>query len=372
MKQIFTFLVLFLFIFVACRSSKNEKLENELLGEWSFFKFEDKSNFKKYDELKYDFNDELIGYNFKKDHNCTFKKGFIKTYLKNNGDLIITSFENQTKYKIEYDTLKIFDLKSGLWINQKIYSIQNDTLVIMERDSAFSTYLKVNYKVNSDEVYDKIIFSSSGCYGSCPIISICLESNGNVLYNGYKYNTKNGLFTSKISIEEYGKIQEEFKKANILSLDSSYQAPWSDDEQIQLTFVKDNKIIKTISDYGRQAPKELVWTYMPLRFLYQRIDLQSVDSCNSLRPFWKIDIELENQAISLTNSEGFYLYNEIQHGREVSNKLKLKYKLKVIDFDEARKVIYTDGQYFRFADKTIDIGYNFLKSNYASVIPDVP
>ncbi|MRX68715.1 hypothetical protein GJU42_12135 [Flavobacterium resistens] len=44
---------------------------------------------------------------------------------------------------------------------------------------------------------------------------------------------------------------------------NEYIASHTDDETISVTFIKNNKIIKTIEDYGQEAPTEFQWAYIP-------------------------------------------------------------------------------------------------------------
>jgi hypothetical protein len=60
-------------------------------------------------------------------------------------------------------------------------------------------------------------------------------------------------------------------------LNESYEANHTDDERIIVSFIKNNKIIRTVSDYGHEAPEEFIWAYQPLRYLYQQVKLEKLE-----------------------------------------------------------------------------------------------
>ncbi|WP_394346639.1 DUF6438 domain-containing protein [Flavobacterium zhairuonense] len=254
-----------LFIISSCEKNNDLKLTKDLLGEWIYIKTQDQRKSKKNNDSKIPtpppspFGNHVPGYIFSENNLCENKSGYFKTNdAREREDRKIYFLGTKTKYKIESDSLKIFDLVTKTWENQKIHSIIGDTLTIEESDSIFSKYARTTYKINPNENYDRIIVSSSGCYGSCPIANISIDHNGNIIFHGQHYNTQNGLFKSKISKNEFQKIQNSFKKANIMNLKDNYAGRWTDDEEVTITFIKNNKIVKSISDYGRVSPTELI------------------------------------------------------------------------------------------------------------------
>jgi hypothetical protein len=279
MKPNFLLFILLFITLHSCTSKRNQNFEKAIIGEWSFVNIEDNRLLKNNSGQTSSYNYYRSGYIFDKNNKCENKLGYFKTIegkeIKDNKTYY---YGNTTKYKIENNCLKIYNLTDSSWSSHKIFNLVGDTLILQIDDSAFVTYVKTKYKRNPTENYDKIILSSSGCYGTCPIMDISIENNGNVLYQGTKFNTFNGSFTSKISSSEFNKIVEGFKKANLPNLDNNYKASTTDNEEISITFVKDNKIVKTITDYGSQAPTELFWAYTPLRYLYQHIPLNPLHS----------------------------------------------------------------------------------------------
>ncbi len=54
--------------------------------------------------------------------------------------------------------------------------------------------------------------------------------------------------------------------------------PYDREEEITITFLKDDRIYKTITDYGGNAPADLVWAYARLRHLHRWIRLTKLSN----------------------------------------------------------------------------------------------
>ncbi|MWB96829.1 hypothetical protein GON26_20900 [Flavobacterium sp. GA093] len=360
--------ILTVFILYSCQRNNEAQLNKDILGEWTYVKTEGQRKPKKNNDIKFPppspFDNYVPGYIFLENNICENKSGYFKTIdAKERDDRKTFFLGTETKYKIKNDSLQIFDLVTKTWENQKIHSIIRDTLTTKISDSLFAKYTRTKYKINPNENYDKIIVSSSGCYGSCPVLNISIDNNGNVIYYGQYYNTKNGIFKSKITKNEYQKIQTNFKKADIKNLKDNYEGSWTDDETITITFIKNNKIVKSINDYGRQSPIALIWAYTPVRYLYQQIKLTPLKVKNPLSSLSRISFTKGNQICDLTKSESFYLVTEIFKGKETPYKFESRYQIEFWNDQDKKEIIHTDGRYFKCKDKIIDIGYNFLTIN---------
>lgn len=133
-----------------------------------------------------------------------------------------------------------------------------------------------------------------------------------------------------------------------------------------MTFVKDNKIIKSITDYGRQSPKLFRINIEPLTSLYQKLKL--VEN-KTIKDFQNINLRFENgkQIINLTSSEVFYLSNLLSNSKLSNKTFKTEYSTKYnVDYDVSR--IETDGRFFKIFSKkkssiTLDLGFNFIEKN---------
>lgn len=353
-------LIMIQLIGISCQFS-NKQIEKTIIGEWTFAYRENKNNDVPIPLPPLADGNQKQGFIFYKNSICENKLGYFK---RENEKLLFLG--TKTKYKFENDSLEIFNLTDSTWVNNRIYSLNSDTLTLIESDNSLVKYAKVNYNINEKCIFDKIIVSSSGCFGTCPVSDICIEKQGNVFFSGQYHNAINGLYTSKISFEKYTEFELNFKKANIENLKNYYRANWTDDETITVTFIKGNKIVKTISDYGRQAPTEFYWAYMPVRYCYQQLGLVSYSDSVKL-PLFIYRFEQANSVYELAKSEGFFLLMELYNGKLVQQNFVKKYLVECKNDNGEMVKLVTDGRFYRYEqqidNKSIDIGYDFITTN---------
>ncbi len=358
---------LLLLTFISCRQRITNDYEKTIIGEWTFVKKESKNQ---NDDIPPSLSRGLFvrGYNFLPDNICENKLGYFKRIQGNERHEEKTLFLGTiTKYKIEEDSLKIYNLNDSTWNSQKIVSITADTMTLQKNESTFFKYSKTNYRIDDSEHFDEIIISSSGCYGTCPNNDISINKNGQVIYFGDEYNTVNGYYKSKVSSAIFSKLEIDFKKANIKNLQDLYSANWTDDETVSVTFIKDNKVVKTICDYGRQAPTEFCWAYTSARYLYQKIHLDTISNNLNYSPFKDALLKFDGMVCELSQSEGFYLWTLLLSSNETNKTFTGKYFI-VNSWRREKKGVKTDGQLFQFTandgtTKTYDLGFNFIKAN---------
>lgn len=257
MVNIRIIIFILLLTFVSCRQKTTSEYEKSIIGEWTMVKEEiKKQNSEEPPPPPSPMGKFVSGYTFLPNNICEYKLGFFKRIV--DGRLFLGT---TTKYKIEEDSLKIFNRSDSLWTSLKIVSITADTMTLQWNDTTAVKYSKADYRIDKSEHYDEIIISASGCYGTCPINNISINRNGPVIYFGEEYNTVNGLYQSQINSTLFSKLEEDFKKANIKNLQDRYEDEWTDGETVSVTFIKDNKIVKSISDYRAQSPTEFYWAY---------------------------------------------------------------------------------------------------------------
>lgn len=369
MKTFYQILLLIV-ILVSCKSEKQKQFEKGIVGEWSFAKYleleKQEDNNQILEEPPSPFFRNVGGFVFKENGTLIDEAGFFDfDEGKSREERRILYKGDSTNYKINDDSLKIFNPIEKSWNKYKIISVTNDTLTLQKNQGYYLKYYKPTYKPNPNEIFDKIIVSSSGCYGTCAIMSVEFNKNGKVFYLGEKYNTVNGFYTANISNFEYKKIEESFKKSNITKLKNSYSTHITDSNTITITFVKDNKIIKTISDYASQAPSELIMAYRKAIFKYQQVKLSKFNNDKDFVNSTTFSIDGINKHIFLSQSERFLLLNEILNGKIVNVKFNVKYKITFydgIDFG-TEFLIETDGRYYKYQNQIYDIGYNFIEIN---------
>jgi len=367
----------FIPLILGCETEK-KNTKNNLIGEWS--KIE-----------KVEDNDYLPPPGFNRPFGIGFTEDKIELFngfKRYNQDSVTGKRQLNykgtfTNYKVKNDSIFILNPFNEIWeFKWKIKGQLNDTLILTKNDTTFIKLQRIKeIKSNS---FDQIIFSSSGCYGSCPIIDISINNKNKIYFQGEGYVKPLGFYKSLIDSIKSDYIFSKFAKANIDSLKSDYAVGHTDDESITTTFVKDGQIIKTIHDYGKAGPKELIWAYVPIQNLYTEIELDSLEKDEPFYPkLHYYTFEKDSKILRLEKSESFFLWTEIKDSKIVDTKFNSKYSIGFrgnytywgADPNEKRKHPYeldkieSDGKLFKFSFKdqksiTYDLGYNFIERNF--------
>lgn len=373
MKTRLITILLTVFFLTSCKTYRDKEFRKSICGEWIYAgvgsdnnkrNAEFKPGFRGIDSLM-DFSENLYfrtGYIFYSNNLCEDKFGY------SNGKVGENLLGIDTNYKVENDSLKIFDLDNGFWKRMKIRNIISDTLTLYVNDSTFLIYKKCNYKIDKTQTFDQIIVSTSPCFGDCSIGSTSIDNQGNLIFYGQNHTEKKGLFVSKINNELYKRIEQNFKKADIDTLYERYAVNFTDAQTVTVTFIKDNKIYKTISDYGHKAPRELYWAYNPVSLLYLKLNLKPfMINEHSEFPMNYTCFENKGKICCLEKSESFYLFTEVCKSKEVHANFEKKYIIEYWETENKKNKILTDGQYYQLEQNgkvvTFDLGYNFLTRN---------
>ncbi len=357
---------LLIIILVSCKSEKEKQFEKNIVGEWNFVKkvkLKQGGNKQLIEEPSSPFLGNLGGFVINENGTLIDKVGFFDfDEGKSREERRILYKGDSTNYEITDDSLKICNPIGKSWDKYKIISVTDDTLTLQKNQGYYLKYYKPTYKPNPNETFDKIIISSSGCYGTCPIMSVEFNKNGKVFYLGEKYNTVNGFYTANISKSQYQKIENSFKKTNINRLKNSYSADFTDLNTVTISFVKNNEIVKTISDYGGEAPSELIMAYRKAMYRYQLIKLSKFETNKNLANPTFFNLYIGEKIIFLEQSERFLLLNGILNGKKVHININEKYRLKFSDVDKDFNM-QTDGRFYKYQNQVYDIGYNFIEIN---------
>lgn len=290
-------------------------------------------------------------------------------------------------FELTKDSIIVYNNCNQIFTSHKIYSIDSNNMALYDYndyDSILTCYKKLDLRQIVPPDCDVIVLSSSGCFGSCPIDDIAIYNSDSLSYFGERYVKNIGYNKGLFKFPK-----EELKLIDLQKYDSAYYAGPTDNEEITLTFAKNGKIIKSISDYGHSAPIEIQWLVDKLR----NIDQYRLEKIYS--PISQVFINLhsynfrkENMIFSLTKAESFYLFELLNNGAITKQNFKPTY---VVDFntdyiyspsyeeidndpynENARiqiNKIETDGQYYQFhlRDKKsfiVDLGFNFIQLNH--------
>lgn len=386
--------IIFTIILLGCNQRKEQqKADNQvreaLVGDWELII--DKSLV---DDFPLEFFRLPLGMTITKD-SIAFYLGFYQEKLDSmTGKRMRQFLGNTVPYQVNKDSVHIKSLVTRNWAFQwKFMAKRNDTLQLASNDSTIIRYKKLTYNLDTLPDFDQIIFSSSGCYGGCPILDISVTKEGHVLFQGEGYVKSLGFYTGHLDRQTTQTIFDKFRKADPLTLENSYAVDHTDDQTLTTTFIQNGKIVKTIDDYGMAGTKELIWAYMLLSNIHDVMHLNPLPYDEPFYPkLHTFTFKRDNLVLPLAKSESFYLWTELKKAKQIDKSFTAQYKLVFTgnfdywgpDPNEARTHQYeinnvvTDGQFykFEFEDReaiTYDLGYNFLERNFntANFIEDL-
>jgi hypothetical protein len=93
------------------------------------------------------------------------------------------------------------------------------------------------------------------CSGFCPVYSLKIYSNGNVMFNGKENFTLIGTYKTFLSRHQLKQLRDAFKQANFFALQDSYLSLLKDLPTTYISF-SDQGQTKKITDY-QGAPESL-------------------------------------------------------------------------------------------------------------------
>lgn len=109
----------------------------------------------------------------------------------------------------------------------------------------------VEYYTHEDDVdISKLSFSTTMCFGTCPVFDLHIASNGYAEYDAQQFNPETGKFQGKIDNKTLVKLLALIKYLNLRSLANNYKVNWTDDQTCHLSVKYKNGVTKSISDYG--------------------------------------------------------------------------------------------------------------------------
>lgn len=292
-------------------------------------------------------------------------------------------FGTKTRYKIEGDCLKVYDLNEHKWRRgEKVMKLTEDTLVLKRFDDSVKTFVKKRYDISRKKHFDRIVLSSFPGW-SGPSIKIIIDQDGGAFMRVLDQRGE-GFYKASISKDQYKLVEENFLRIDQTKLKPVYFNMGTDQDQYSITFCSGNKIRISVYDRGPCGPDELIWAYPDLEYLYLNLDLKEeerleVPSYVHMALKW---FEFDGEELTLSDSESFLLSWYLKNGREVETDFPIKYKGESYAFYAVKDLlkernnldkylikIESDGRLFRFYEpgkKTyiIDIGFNYLNQNY--------
>lgn len=364
---IFLYLIPMVSLFTSCH--KNTIDTNMLLGEWEFIQPESK-------EDEYGITTTYLRSDFKimKDSLYEENNGFYQNQPLPNNEHYSIYLGQKGKYYITDDSLFVKSIKGKEYFAQKIVKVSKDYLTLYDKDSKLNFQYKRKPVVKpSDIPIDQITLSLAPCFGTCPISSISLDSEGNVYYYGISDTKLEGLYQGKADKIIFTEMVKKLNEIRFLELENNYsQKNVTDLPGLSVSFISNNKIIKSIDDYGYAQPKELKGILNMLIYAWQSANLKKYE--------YNLPIFLYGfqPDISMNTSDSFYIQSLLFKAKQSDKEFTSKYRTTAqlilpenFDYeklDSMDRSISTDGQYFKIQKEnkdfvTLDIGFDVISTN---------
>jgi hypothetical protein len=149
--------------------------------------------------------------------------------------------------------VKIF-YDNETFIHETVY----DTLVVK-----FGGFIEYNSHTDQSNV-SKLSFSTTMCFGTCPVFDLYINSDGSAEYDANKYNPETGRFKGSIKAAKLNEIFALIGYLDLRKLQDNYKVDWTDDQTAKLEVKYKGGETKAITDYGLQGT-------LGLRLLYQHL-----------------------------------------------------------------------------------------------------
>ena len=176
-----------------------------------------------------------------------------------------------TNYRLSGDSLEYYNPVTGTYDLKGTVEAQDEDTILLWKSGDSTVYQRKPLKNYED--FDRIELDASRCFGTCPNFSISISQKGDINFEGKAYTPLKGKYVSQASFPLVDYVFSKFEQQPIMNYKNSYRAPVSDLQTITLRFYQNNKLVKTIQDYGSQSPQELLWAIQPLKNLYLREEL---------------------------------------------------------------------------------------------------
>ena len=118
-------------------------------------------------------------------------------------------------------------------------------------------------------VIKEINFSTSACYGTCPIFDLSINADRSTMYNAIEFNDIKGKFKTTLDTISFNKIIQTINLIALLSLKDDYRIIYTDAPTATLEIKFNNGEVKKISDYGENGTVGLKNLYDQLFALRQ-------------------------------------------------------------------------------------------------------
>jgi len=177
---------------------------------------------------------------------------------------LVSAIGKQPVIKLYKTPSKESYIKNKVETKPSPMKVSLDTLVY--KFGSFMEYNSAPKKVKMDDLK----FSTSKCFGACPVFSLSINAAGDAEYSADEYNKVKGKFKGKIDKARLDTLTEILSYIRIEKLSAKYSVGWTDDQSVTLK-VNANGQAKQIEDYGMMGTYGLNRLY---KFLFDLRDNQ--------------------------------------------------------------------------------------------------
>ena len=288
----------------------------------------------------------------------------------------------RTIYKIEKDSLLIFDLTNKIWIKHYIQFLSKDTMILSNRysDKVRDRFVRKSYPIdNNQPLIDEFIFYyPPSCISNSKLYLIRRDG----FFFSYGYFGANHFLIGQLQDDSFNRLDTLYKKADLSAIlsrwDSLSVKGWEQPPRIaeNVSFVINNQVT-TIDRMPLRSflglSVESYWAYLAGLFLPDLAYIKPINESDYPRLLYEFDhffdlkIRNHDEFLKLRVTEQFYLGMLLCYAKVVEDKtFTPKYTL--TGFAEKNRTMQTDGRYFKYADRfnneiTLDIGFNFIEVN---------
>lgn len=126
----------------------------------------------------------------------------------------------------------------------KTDTTKTDTLIFK-----FGGFYEYNPTPDNFDIQE-IGFSTSPCFGTCPVFELLIKGDRTAKFNAKYYNDKKGMFKATVDSASFTNLVTTINYIKLTSLKDDYSVNWTDDQTITLEIKFNNGQVKNISDYG--------------------------------------------------------------------------------------------------------------------------
>lgn len=187
---------------------------------------------------------------------------------------VVMAFANDS-FSIKYISNRVFE---PCRLPRRIKVANNDALEIFYYHRSLRTADQTDWKTDTLIYYwnnfvevpkqttttniSRVEFSTSFCYGTCPVFKIVIDSNKNVFYKAVQYNSQpDGDYEATLDNSLFQSLCDLLNTIGFTTLEENYSVDWTDDQTSTLTITYDNGKTKRITDYGELGSYGLIQVY---------------------------------------------------------------------------------------------------------------